>query len=207
MKAKFGIFSWVLGSTLLAGSLTLATLGIATADSKWHDDDDHEEHERYEGNRARLVSSANAASNSPQGQLYAEECSACHIAYPAALLPSRSWNGIMMSLNDHFGENAELDTASRDAILTYLVANSAEQSGSRLASKLNRGLGTQVTPLRITELPYFKRKHDEIPKRLVENNPEVGSFSQCQACHGDKAQQGYFDEDTVNIPGYGRWDD
>jgi hypothetical protein len=69
-----------------------------------------------------------------------------------------------------------------------------------------RSLSASDTPLRITELPYFRHEHDEIPKRLVKDNPEVGGFSQCDSCHQD-AKQGYFSENRVTIPGYGRWDD
>ncbi|WP_372737254.1 hypothetical protein [Neptunomonas sp.] len=50
------------------------------------------------------------------------------------------------------------------------------------------------------------RKHDEIPDRLVEGNPDVGSFSNCNVCH-EGAAKGDFDEDRAIIPGYGRWDD
>ena len=61
-------------------------------------------------------------------------------------------------------------------------------------------------PLRITELPYFVRKHDEIPERMVSGNEDVGSFSNCNACN-QRAESGDFDEDSVRFPGYGRWDD
>ena len=47
----------------------------------------------------------------------------------------------------------------------------------------------------------FIRKHDEIPRRMVQDNPKVGSFSQCSNCH-NLAEKGIFDEDTVNIPGF-----
>ena len=38
-----------------------------------------------------------------------EECSACHLAFPAAMLPSTSWSRLMSSLESHFGEDASLD--------------------------------------------------------------------------------------------------
>jgi hypothetical protein len=61
-------------------------------------------------------------------------------------------------------------------------------------------------PPRITQTRYFLRKHDEVPMRLVSGNPEIGSFSNCQACHVGAAK-GSFDEDDVRIPGVGRWED
>jgi hypothetical protein len=128
------------------------------------------------------------------------------MAYPAGFLPERSWQKMMGSLDDHFGENAELDATTQQAITQYLVDNAAEKSSNRRARKFLRSVSDNATPLRITELRYFKKKHDEVPDRMVTGNPDVGSFSQCQACHGDRAEQGYFDDDSVNIPNHGRWD-
>ena len=48
--------------------------------------------------------------------------------------------------------------------------------------------------------------HDEIPPRMVKDNPEVGSFSQCNSCHRGAAE-GVYNEHQVSIPGYGRWED
>ena len=45
-----------------------------------------------------------------------EECSACHLAFPAAMLPSTSWTRLMSSLESHFGEDASLDEESITAI-------------------------------------------------------------------------------------------
>jgi hypothetical protein len=61
-------------------------------------------------------------------------------------------------------------------------------------------------PLRITELSYFIRKHDEVPSYMVKGNPKVGSFSQCDKCHAG-AEKGDFEEDRVSIPGYRGWED
>jgi hypothetical protein len=58
---------------------------------------------------------------------------------------------------------------------------------------------------RITETPYFIRKHNQVPARLVTDNPEVGSFSQCNRCHIG-ADNGIFDESQIDIPGFGRWE-
>jgi hypothetical protein len=41
---------------------------------------------------------------------------------------------------------------------------------------------------------------------LVEDNPQVGSFSNCTACH-ERAEAGSYDEDEVRIAGYGHWED
>ena len=107
----------------------------------------------------------------------------------------------MASLDNHFGDDASLDAATQAEILSYLSAHSASNHTRYL-----KGLAYNETPQRITELPYFKRKHREVPERMVTGNPQVGSFSQCDSCHKDAAQ-GKFNEHTVVIPGFGRWDD
>jgi hypothetical protein len=61
-------------------------------------------------------------------------------------------------------------------------------------------------PLRITWLPYFVHEYREIPRRLVQNNPKVTSFSHCDACH-IQAKEGIYNEHQVNIPNFSRLDD
>jgi hypothetical protein len=59
---------------------------------------------------------------------------------------------------------------------------------------------------RISLTPYFIRKHDEISPSVLVDNPRVGSFSQCNACHLN-AVKGSFSENEVSIPGVGYWKD
>jgi hypothetical protein len=138
--------------------------------------------------------------------VYKDECGSCHMAYPPGLLPAKSWTKIMSGLDNHFGDNAELDAKTGQVIGEFLRVNSADKSDYRRSKNFSRSIQPGDTPVRITDTPYFKRKHDEIPARMVSGNPKVNSFSQCTACHA-KAEQGVFNEDTVSIPGYGRWDD
>ncbi|RME83879.1 MAG: hypothetical protein D6771_05205 [Zetaproteobacteria bacterium] len=46
---------------------------------------------------------------------YQEACGECHFAYFPGLLPARSWKRLMepKNLENHFGENAELDEEDR----------------------------------------------------------------------------------------------
>lgn len=200
---------WALGIGMLSGALTIGGFGLVnvTTGGAWaeseheHEEDEHEHGERVSGKRIRF----NAQQPIPD-TAYMEECSACHIAYPAQLLPARSWSAMMSGLADHFGENAELAPDTAKQISEYLMANAADVNPGRRSSRFLRKISANDTPLRITRTPFFKRKHHEVPKRQVTGNPDVGSFSQCQACHGQDAQRGIFDEDTVDIPGYGRWD-
>jgi hypothetical protein len=186
------------GYTLMAAILAFGVYGLGQsfASGKFESgehDLDHEYDEEYEHNSGRAAVEINP--------LYSEECASCHMAYPAKLLPGESWRKIMANLDDHFGENAELDGETRREIEDYLLQASSEDS----YHKLFRNLGDSA-PLRITELPYFVHEHDEIPSRFVAGNERVRSFSQCDACHQD-AERGLFDEDEVVIPGVGRWDD
>ena len=138
--------------------------------------------------------------------LYKEECGSCHMAFSPGLLPARSWQKMMTQLDDHFGDNAELDIDIQTKITDFLVNNSADKSDYRRSRKLVNSLAKNATPLRITEIPYFKHEHNEIPAKMVKDNKQVNSLSHCNACH-TKAEQGLFDEHDILIPGFGRWDD
>jgi len=155
-----------------------------------------------------IVATAQAGTPSTNDarSLYKEECSGCHMTYPAWLLPARSWNRIMTSLNDHFGDNASLDPGSMSAINSYLQENSADGSPLHLAKNIARSIGPDSSPMRITELRFFRHEHNEIPSRLIKKTPSVKSLSNCNACH-QGAEQGSFSEHQIRIPGYGRWDD
>ncbi|MBL4606995.1 MAG: diheme cytochrome c [Pseudomonadales bacterium] len=141
-------------------------------------------------------------------ELYAEECGACHYAYPPGLLPIQSWEKLLdaKALEDHFGENAELDEADLASLQKYVYANSAEKSYYKRARKITRSISEGEAPLRITEVKYIKRKHHELTEEMVKGNKDVSSLSNCNACH-TQAEKGIFDDDTVNIPNFGEWDD
>lgn len=137
---------------------------------------------------------------------YAEECGACHFAYPPGLLPARSWEKLMSRLDDHFGENAELSADVIKKLSVYMITNSADHSTFRRSKKIADSINKGSTPLRITKTPFIEREHRELSKRLVQDNPQVKSLSRCDACHTNAAK-GSFDEDEINIPGHGRFED
>jgi hypothetical protein len=124
----------------------------------------------------------------------AKECSACHMIYPAGLLPARSWQRLMGGLNDHFGDNAELDDATRQRITDYLAANAADARGG--GGKGMRELPDNAVPLRISEMPWFLRKHGKKGRIAPDTLKRRGanSASDCKACH-QGAEQGLFDDD------------
>ena len=194
MKANRNGLIGALVMTAILG-YSLYGIGASLASGRYEPMRGGEYHERYEDHERYRVASTG------MDPRYQEECGSCHMAYPPGLLPSESWQKVMAGLADHFGENAELDSKQARDIEIYLVKHS-RSIGYR---KLLPDPETDI-PSSITELPYFKREHYEIPQRLVEENDKVGSLSQCNACHR-YAEQGYFDEDSVVIPGFGRWDD
>jgi hypothetical protein len=185
----------IMGYTLLASILTFSFYGMGLSLASGNDEYEEHDSDEMEYEDGKRHSSAK------QNPLYVDECGSCHMAYPAQLLPIASWQKVMQGLEDHFGENAEVDATTKHALENYLFK--ASSSGSY--QKLFRNLGNQA-PLRITELPYFVHEHDEIPSRFINANDKVSSLSQCNACH-QQAERGQFDEDDVIIPGVGRWDD
>jgi len=171
-------------------------LGITVVSVVWSDDDEY----RTEYGRQ---STGVAAVSNPE---YQDECGACHMAYPPGLLSSGSWQKMMSDLENHFGDNAELDAKTYKTINHYLQSNSAEKSDYRRSKGFASTAKSGDYPIRITETAYFKREHNEVPARMVTGNKEVNSFSNCNACHR-KAEQGSFREQDIIIPGFGSWDD
>ena len=139
---------------------------------------------------------------------YQEECGACHFAYQPGLLPSKSWEKLLneKALANHFGDNAELDTSTLNNIRDYALANAADKSNSKRSRKIAVATEGVDAPLRITEVRFIKRKHHDIPAKMVKENKDVKSLSMCDACH-TQAKKGVFDEDTVKIPNFPEWDD
>ncbi len=139
---------------------------------------------------------------------YRSECSDCHYAYPPGLLPEKSWRKLLNAeaLRDHFGDNAELDKDTLEAVLDYAVENSADKSYHKRSRKIARDTEDGEQPLRITEVRYIKRAHQEIPENMIKGNKDVKSLSFCDKCH-TQAAKGVFDADTVSIPNYPDWED
>lgn len=121
---------------------------------------------------------------------YLQECAACHIAYPAGMLPAASWQRLMGSLNKHYGTDASLDAASQREISDWLKTNAGTYKRVSEAPPQDR----------ITQSAWFLRKHrdGEVPAG-VWKRASVGSAAHCAACH-TKAAQGNFSERDIRIP-------
>lgn len=186
--------------TLSLIGLMLGLTGVVLADRDHEEDDDeHGYFERWFGGSKPVI-------NSVESTLYADECGSCHFAYQPGLLPAQSWERIMANLDDHFGENAELGEQALNSLNRYLTENSAGRVRQGLPDRISASLGQENAPLRITKTRFFQHEHDEIPGRMVVDNEQVRSFSNCDACH-TRAANGSFREHEIRIPGYGHWDD
>jgi hypothetical protein len=160
---------------IAAGSVAaLLILGRASAR-------DHHDHD--DGRR----SSREPASAGPPDPTYLKECGACHVAYPPAFLPAASWRALFGRLEGHFGDDASLEPATRASLERWVVDRSAPQRRP-----------SREPPLRITDLPWFRDEHREVPADAAAR-PSIRSLSNCAACHPG-AERWDFDEDRVRIP-------
>lgn len=115
--------------------------------------------------------------------LVKKECGACHMAYQPSFLPAASWQKIMATLPNHFGEDATLPAAAAKEITAYLTTNAR---GPRR--------NADATPLRITKLDWFVREHGGREARAMAASRKVKTMAACQACHTG-ADNGDFDDD------------
>lgn len=124
----------------------------------------------------------------PPLPLYQQECAACHVAYPAGMLPAASWQRVMTGLHKHYGTDASLDAASVTQISQWLSANAGTYKRVREEPPENR----------ISKSAWFVRKHHEV-RPTDWSLPKVKSAANCAACHVN-AEQGDFNEHDVRIP-------
>lgn len=122
----------------------------------------------------------------PPNPTYRDECGSCHVAFPPGLLPAESWQRLMADLPHHFGSDASLEAAPRDALATWLVANAGRRRADPPAQD------------RITKTAWFVREHREVPDAAW-HRPAVKSAANCTACHAEAAA-GDYDEHRVRIP-------
>jgi hypothetical protein len=182
------------------GLVTLSAVGVAVS----IDGDQSLKRGGWLTSRADVVPVTNAT--------YGEECGACHLAYQPGLLPAQAWTQVMApaALSDHYGDDASLPETLGAELASYLTAHSADQASAPRSRAFAVGFDadpeTETGLPRITETRYFKRKHGQVPVSLVAGNPDVGSFSQCNACHRG-ADKGIFNDSQIDIPGHGPWED
>ncbi len=135
----------------------------------------------------------------PESALWREECGSCHQAFHPSLLPARSWKNLLAQQNRHFGDDLGLNATTIARLLAFALPNAAEQGATEAAWKINRSVSANATPLRITETPYWVKKHHEIAAADW-NKPKVKSKANCAACHLD-AEAGSYEDAAMRIPG------
>ncbi len=130
--------------------------------------------------------------NPVKDEIVSKECGACHMVFQPEMLPKRSWKKIMGGLSDHFGEDASLDAAAKEHIISYLQNNAADSGW--WGGKFMRGMKKHMTPLRITETPHWVREHKGEVSPATWSSPKVRSKANCIACHA-RANRGDYDDD------------
>jgi cytochrome b len=123
-----------------------------------------------------------------------KECGSCHLAYHPSLLPARSWAAMLSAQADHFGEDLGLSEAVIAELSAYAKAHSAEQAATPAAWKFASRTPAAMAPLRITETPYWKRRHGGL------SDADYGSIKKidCGGCHLD-AVAGNFEPGAIWI--------
>lgn len=129
---------------------------------------------------------------------YVKECGACHFPYQAAWLPERSWRKLMATLSQHFGENAALKPAEHQAVLDYLVANSAERARNLRSHEMLEVIKHDETPTQITRVLYLGGIHGGFLDAKFRGKPKVNTLATCSTCHL-KADRGWFGAVTYEI--------
>ena len=114
---------------------------------------------------------------------YSKECGTCHMAYPPGFLPARSWNRVMGSLQDHFGDPAQLDAATQQRIHDYLVASAADKTQNEHSFAIMHSLNSSEAPLRITATPYIAGIHAAVLDPMWGGNPRPKTLAECSVCH------------------------
>ncbi len=200
-------------SIIALGIVATVFISAVLSSSEWGERDDDERYEKYHESEDHEYGSSRggwlesgADVRAVGNETYQGECGGCHFAYQPGLLPGEDWERIMTSLDEHYGDDASLDETEAYEIRVYLLENAADQASLSRARAFSAGSVTGAGLPRITNTAYFRREHTEIPARFVRGNADVGSFSNCQACHLN-ADAGIFNEHQVVIPGVGRWDD
>ncbi|WP_345993603.1 cytochrome b/b6 domain-containing protein [Sulfurimonas sp. HSL-1716] len=132
---------------------------------------------------------------------FVAECASCHTLYPPHLLSRASWEKVMNSLDDHFGDDASLDEQTRVSIRDYLMKNSAESSTKESAFYILNSLKKSEDIIAVTQTPYWKHRHKSIDKNIF-SSKEIKSKANCKACHSD-IERGLIEDSNIKIPKIG----
>jgi nitrate/TMAO reductase-like tetraheme cytochrome c subunit len=136
-----------------------------------------------------LADSMPSLSGAPKS--FKSECASCHLAYPPSLLVAKDWQKIMATLGKHYGTDASMGEAEIREISQFLSANASNRPERHTAPQ---------DPPRMTQTPWFERKHRKIPDK-VWADVRVKSASNCMACHKGADNNNYSERD-ISVPRY-----
>lgn len=142
-----------------------------------------------DGGQDRLAAPGRSPASAADVALWREECGACHVAYPARLLPADAWREVMRSLDRHFGTDASLDAATAARIDAVLAGSGAARRATVPKGELPR----------ITKQPWFIREHGEIAAATWKDK-RVGGAVRCEACHADVGRGGFDERNLRRLP-------
>ncbi len=128
---------------------------------------------------------------------FENECGSCHITYPPYLLPKKSWEIMMSDLENHFGDDASIDSETNLIISKFLEQNSAEYSTNEAAFKILKTTKDKNT-LAITKTPYWQNEHQDIEDKIFLDE-KIKSKANCNACHKD-IEYGLIKSNLIKIP-------
>ncbi len=128
--------------------------------------------------------------------MVAEQCGACHLAFPSSLAPAATWSAILADLKHHFGADASLSPAQAAHIRDWLDANAAERWDTLPAHLLRQPAADGSR--RITDTPGWRRRHRHIAASVFAGKDGIRR-SDCAACHADAAT-GRFAPQRIALP-------
>jgi cytochrome b len=173
-------------SVSLAGNAAIAMLVVLAGFAAWY----FRGYFKTSGDAPYLPFAGPALAMDPQWQ---HECGSCHLAFHPSLLPARSWQA-MLTEQDHFGEDLALDAKVVASLSSFAAAHSAEHAETPMAWKIASRTSASSTPLRITEIPYWTRRHAGVADADWKRVKKID----CGGCHLD-AELGTFEPGAIHI--------
>ncbi len=162
------------------------------------DSSGHREHRRESKvKRHNSKGHGRGQAEQPRNATYEAACGSCHWDYAPQLLPKKSWENMVASLGDHFGNEVVLTEQDKAVVRDYLLGNAADVSAMKIGRKVMHSLGG-ATPSRVVAVPYIQRKHRKLASAVLARKG-VGGLANCIACHPGAARLD-FDDDSVRIP-------
>jgi len=181
----------ILALTFAVGAASVAAYCNAEGSSG------HREHRRESKMNKHGKGHGKEQAEQPRNASYEAACGSCHWAYAPQLLPRKSWENMVASLGNHFGNEVVLAEQDKAAVRNYLLGNAADVSTMKIGRKVTHSLGG-ATPSRVVEVPYIQRKHRRLASAILARKG-VGGLANCTACHPGAASLD-FDDDSVRIP-------